>query len=112
MDLCFWLGNLLGLGESVSLRQFSILRLSRLMRITRIVRLLKLNFFKDLTIMINGVFAGLKTLFWAFVLLLIIIYVVGVMLRQVILNADNDCVASNAASTCSPAEEHLIKFQP
>jgi len=57
--------------------------------------------------MINGVFGGLKTLFWAFVLLIIIVYVVGVMLRQVIVTQQTDC----KNSACQDAEEHLTKFE-
>jgi len=108
VDMVFWFGNLFGMGATVSLRKISIMRLARLMRITRVVRLLKLHFFKDLTIMINGVFAGLRTLFWAFVLLLVIIYIVGVMLRQVTVDMDIDC----ATSTCTAPQEHLTRFEP
>mmetsp|Transcript_71942 Transcript_71942/g.136897 ORF Transcript_71942/g.136897 Transcript_71942/m.136897 type:complete len:335 (+) Transcript_71942:1-1005(+) len=47
--------------------------------------------FKELTLMVNGVIAGLRTLIWAVVLLTIFIYALGVLLRQVMIDEDADC---------------------
>lgn len=59
-------------------------RLARLTRLMRLLRLLRLRIFKELLLMVKGVVAGLRTLFWAIVLLVFVVYVVGVLLRQTI----------------------------
>lgn len=87
-----------------ALSSMSIMRLARLTRITRAVRVLKLRFFKELNMMISGIFGGMKTLFWSFVLLLVIVYIVGVALRQV-MTPPQDC--ESAGTQCSHAEMHL-----
>merc|ERR1719181_2356084 len=69
---------------------FTVLRLVRLVRITRLVRLLRLKMFHELSLMVNGVIAGLKTLFWAIVFLVALIYSFGVLLRQVLDPDHND----------------------
>eukprot|EP00443_Scrippsiella_acuminata_P091615 CAMPEP_0115521944 /NCGR_PEP_ID=MMETSP0271-20121206/79816_1 /TAXON_ID=71861 /ORGANISM="Scrippsiella trochoidea, Strain CCMP3099" /LENGTH=338 /DNA_ID=CAMNT_0002953209 /DNA_START=188 /DNA_END=1201 /DNA_ORIENTATION=- len=65
----------------------SLLRLARLARLTRLMRLLRvlrLKVFKELMLMVKGVIAGVRTLIWAIVLLLFIVYAVGVLLRQTV----------------------------
>jgi len=65
-------------------QSLTIMRILRLVRITRLVRLLRFNMFKELTLMVKGVVAGLRTLFWAFMLLVIVVFIIGVSLRQLI----------------------------
>lgn len=59
-------------------------RTCRALRLTRLVRLLRFKFFSELNQMIYGVFAGLRVLAWAIVLLLVFIYMVSILLRQTI----------------------------
>jgi len=70
--------------EAGPTKSLTMLRLVRLARLARLVRLLRFNFFKELVLMIKGVFAGLRTLMWAIVLLVIETYVIGVLLRNTI----------------------------
>merc|ERR1712216_1102730 len=62
--------------------QFTFFRVIRLCRITRIVRLCRLDMFRDLMVMINGALGGVRTLFWAFVLISVPMYGVAVVLRE------------------------------
>merc|ERR1740139_1552736 len=63
---------------------FRIARLARLTKMMRLLRLLRLKVFKELALMVKGVIAGLRTLFWAIVLLVFVTYAVGVILRQTV----------------------------
>ena len=51
----------------------------KLARLGRIVRLLKFKIFTELKLMIQGVFTGLRVLFWAIVLLVTCMYLMGVV---------------------------------
>lgn len=51
----------------------------KLARLGRIIRLLKFKIFQELKLMIQGVFTGLRVLFWAVVLLIGIVYLLGVV---------------------------------
>eukprot|EP00928_Gymnodinium_smaydae_P042748 TRINITY_DN28752_c0_g1_i1.p1 TRINITY_DN28752_c0_g1~~TRINITY_DN28752_c0_g1_i1.p1 ORF type:complete len:430 (+),score=67.82 TRINITY_DN28752_c0_g1_i1:758-2047(+) len=55
------------------------LKMLKLARLGRIVRLLKFKIFIELKLMIQGVFTGLRVLFWAVVLLVGLMYLMGVM---------------------------------
>eukprot|EP00929_Paragymnodinium_shiwhaense_P101271 TRINITY_DN6421_c1_g2_i1.p1 TRINITY_DN6421_c1_g2~~TRINITY_DN6421_c1_g2_i1.p1 ORF type:complete len:743 (-),score=190.41 TRINITY_DN6421_c1_g2_i1:237-2465(-) len=61
-----------------------IIKMARLGRLARLVRLLRFKIFHELKMMIQGVIAGLRVLFWAVVLLFFFIYLVGVMTRTTI----------------------------
>lgn len=78
----------------------TIIRLIRLVRITRLVRLIRLKIFHELSLMVNGVIGGLKTLFWAMVFLLGIVYSFGVLMRQLLDPASNqfDCQSTQVSS--------------
>eukprot|EP00440_Ansanella_granifera_P049345 gb/GFBE01053464.1/.p1 GENE.gb/GFBE01053464.1/~~gb/GFBE01053464.1/.p1 ORF type:complete len:548 (+),score=121.07 gb/GFBE01053464.1/:1-1644(+) len=56
-----------------------VLKMLKLARLGRIVRLLKFKIFVELKLMIQGVFTGLRVLFWAVVLLVGMIYLLGVI---------------------------------
>ncbi|CAJ1334699.1 unnamed protein product [Effrenium voratum] len=57
------------------------LKMLKLARLGRIVRLLKFKIFQELKLMIQGVFTGLRVLFWAVVLLVGCMYLLGVVTR-------------------------------
>eukprot|EP00746_Dinoflagellata_sp_MGD_P154865 gnl/MRDRNA2_/MRDRNA2_85082_c0_seq1.p1 gnl/MRDRNA2_/MRDRNA2_85082_c0~~gnl/MRDRNA2_/MRDRNA2_85082_c0_seq1.p1 ORF type:complete len:657 (-),score=123.71 gnl/MRDRNA2_/MRDRNA2_85082_c0_seq1:18-1988(-) len=78
-------------GNSVAaMRVLRIIRLFRAIRMIRVVR-----FFKDLRIMLLSIMNSFKTLFWALLLIGIILYVIGIFITQVVLehvqgHADDD----------------------
>jgi len=94
------------LSDNLDLNKFTIARLARLVRITRIVRIMRFKFFKELTLMINGVIGGLRTLFWAFVLFFVIVYVTGILMRE-ITREYTDC---SQLRDCTNSERHLSEF--
>jgi len=59
-------------------KMFSMIRVIRLARLARLFRVLKLKQTRELTLMVKGVVVGLRTLFWAIMLLLFTIYILGV----------------------------------
>jgi len=67
----------------------SMIRLVRLLRITRLVRLLNMKRLKDLKLMVDGVINGLQTLVWAFILLFGLLYILGVVMRQLMMAPDS-----------------------
>jgi len=129
------LTRLTGEQMDVSLNGFTIIRLARLLRIARVVRLLRLQFFKELTLMVNGVIGGLRTLFWAIILLAVLVYCLGVLMRQIMMDNHIACempreiaivtelgvepadafanYAGNSTDlrTCTLEEAHLIQYK-
>eukprot|EP00929_Paragymnodinium_shiwhaense_P018102 TRINITY_DN12809_c0_g3_i1.p1 TRINITY_DN12809_c0_g3~~TRINITY_DN12809_c0_g3_i1.p1 ORF type:complete len:796 (+),score=154.01 TRINITY_DN12809_c0_g3_i1:77-2464(+) len=77
----------------------AMLRLVRLARLQRIMRLLRYRVFSELTLMVKGVAAGLRTLFWAIVLLFCVIYVFALILRQLLADDIDSCIIG--ADSCS-----------
>jgi hypothetical protein len=77
-------------------KKFTLLRMVRMIRIARLVRILKFRVFKELQLMINGVVGGLRTLLWAIFLLMIITYILGVILRQLVVQ-NRCCIPSKYA---------------
>lgn len=57
---------------------FTILRLIRLTRLSRLFRIFRLTFMRELSLMVKGLLAGVKTLACAMVLLFFSIYVIAV----------------------------------
>lgn len=68
-----------GLGFS-----FNLLRILRLIRVIRLARALRL--IGELRTIVSSIVSSLKPLFWTGVLLLMVIYVLGVYITQVVLN--------------------------
>eukprot|EP00408_Alexandrium_pacificum_P065449 CAMPEP_0171172698 /NCGR_PEP_ID=MMETSP0790-20130122/9849_1 /TAXON_ID=2925 /ORGANISM="Alexandrium catenella, Strain OF101" /LENGTH=687 /DNA_ID=CAMNT_0011637555 /DNA_START=19 /DNA_END=2082 /DNA_ORIENTATION=- len=68
--------------NNVDLGPFMYMRLLRVMRLARLVRLMKA--FKDLSIMVTGLFAGLKTMMWVMLILAMVIYSMAVVLTAVV----------------------------
>lgn len=57
------------------------LKMLKLARLGRIIRVLKFKIFQELKLMIQGVFTGLRVLFWAVVLLVGCMYLIGVVTK-------------------------------
>jgi len=65
---------------NLSFAEVRVLKVFRLLRLARVVRLVRA--FKELNLMVHGLIEGLRTLFWAFVLLCSIVFILGVVLTQ------------------------------
>ncbi|CAE6909917.1 Scn10a [Symbiodinium natans] len=75
-SLLFFL--LLAEAINFSMNSASLIKVLRLARLLRLVRTLHYEFFNELRLIILGVFSGLRVLFWAIVLLFVLIYVFGI----------------------------------
>eukprot|EP00435_Cladocopium_sp_Y103_P018739 s1457_g4.t1 len=68
-------------GVSAETGPVNTLKMLKLARLGRIIRLLKFKIFQELKLMIQGVFTGLRVLFWAVVLLVGCMYLIGVVTK-------------------------------
>jgi hypothetical protein len=68
--------------ESGELPSFSVLRVFRLARLVRIFRFLSL--IRELRLLATGLWAGIKAFFFAFVILLLFLYVCAIFTCQII----------------------------
>jgi len=59
-----------------------ILRVVRLVRIAKVIRILRLEMFTELVVMVQGIVGGVRTLFWAVVLISIPLYCVCLVMRE------------------------------
>eukprot|EP00812_Abedinium_dasypus_P014698 NODE_824_length_1350_cov_419.744402.p1 GENE.NODE_824_length_1350_cov_419.744402~~NODE_824_length_1350_cov_419.744402.p1 ORF type:complete len:407 (+),score=137.10 NODE_824_length_1350_cov_419.744402:88-1221(+) len=75
---------------TVDASRATALRLVRLTRLTRLVRVFRLRMMKELTLMVKGLLVGMTTLFWAFVLLLMFIYVFSIVLTTMFITSDEE----------------------
>lgn len=64
-------------GESDTLDVISAMRVARLLRLARIFRLLR--FFKELWLLVSGFVNSIRTLAWAWLLIVLIIYIFGIL---------------------------------
>jgi hypothetical protein len=62
----------------------SIVRLFRLLKIVRVFRIVRvLRFFRDLRVMVLGIINSVKSLMWAILLLILLMYIFGVCVLQI-----------------------------
>lgn len=80
----------------------NLLRLMRLTRLTRLFRITRFAIFKEFTLMLAGLAGGVKTLGWAMVLLLLMIYVIALFM--------NNTVGKSEAVTAMFGEEGELYF--
>eukprot|EP00930_Biecheleria_cincta_P057930 TRINITY_DN43790_c0_g1_i1.p1 TRINITY_DN43790_c0_g1~~TRINITY_DN43790_c0_g1_i1.p1 ORF type:complete len:657 (-),score=102.31 TRINITY_DN43790_c0_g1_i1:45-2015(-) len=67
----------------IDLGSLAVIKVCRLVRVVRLVRTLKFKFFDDLKLLLSGVVSGLRVLVCAVILLLVLIYALGVIMRNV-----------------------------
>jgi len=90
LDICCVLISLVDNGmtllrvDASAVGDVMLLKMVRLLKLARIVKALHYPIFTELKFMIAGVASGMRTLLWALVLLLFIIYFVGVTMRIMI----------------------------
>eukprot|EP00403_Amphidinium_massartii_P006535 CAMPEP_0178373204 /NCGR_PEP_ID=MMETSP0689_2-20121128/1744_1 /TAXON_ID=160604 /ORGANISM="Amphidinium massartii, Strain CS-259" /LENGTH=796 /DNA_ID=CAMNT_0019993143 /DNA_START=292 /DNA_END=2682 /DNA_ORIENTATION=+ len=90
-------------GDEVGTSTFTVIRVFRLTRVTRLFRIFQLRHFRELALMVKGLFAGMRTLFWAIVLLFFAIYIFAVLTSALIKLEKADAVI---------AEERLFADVP
>jgi len=73
-------------GGANDLRMASMLRIIRMMRLVRLIRLLKV--FKELWLIINGLFQSVKTLGWVVLMMSVFIYVCAIFCTLVVGHED------------------------
>eukprot|EP00928_Gymnodinium_smaydae_P100568 TRINITY_DN9899_c0_g1_i1.p1 TRINITY_DN9899_c0_g1~~TRINITY_DN9899_c0_g1_i1.p1 ORF type:complete len:515 (-),score=73.71 TRINITY_DN9899_c0_g1_i1:106-1650(-) len=71
---------------------FTAFRVLRICRLTRLVRILRTPFFKEILMMVNGIAASMRTLFWALILLSVPFYGIGLIVRETLGNDADDQV--------------------
>merc|ERR1712125_241363 len=62
----------------------SLFRIVRLARLTRVLRLLRSDKLKDLSQLLQGIVAGILTLRWSIVALLLLVFVVALVCRELL----------------------------
>jgi hypothetical protein len=65
------------------MNNFMLLKMLRLLKLARLVKALRYPFFDELKLMIFGVISGIRTLFWALVLLIGIIYFLAIIMNSI-----------------------------
>ena len=68
-------------GTNTNLRIIRVLRLGRLVRVVRVVRVVRL--FRALRTLVASLMGTLKSLFWSFLLLFLVIYIFGILFTDV-----------------------------
>merc|ERR1712032_249873 len=68
------------LSSTPSMSTMRLIRTVRLVRVFRIIRVMR--FFKDLRVMVGGIWSSLQSLIWAVILLLFMMYLFGVCVLQ------------------------------
>lgn len=71
-------------GENSDVSDFALIKIFRLSRLARLARTLRYQIFRELNLMVQGVLSGFRTLIWAIVLLLVLIFVVGTAMMSLI----------------------------
>merc|ERR1719316_2191937 len=65
------------------------LRIVRLLRLARILRILRIfRFFKELLLLAQGIIGAMKALFWAMMLIVLILYVCAIFATKLLANRD------------------------
>eukprot|EP00930_Biecheleria_cincta_P072951 TRINITY_DN6029_c0_g1_i2.p1 TRINITY_DN6029_c0_g1~~TRINITY_DN6029_c0_g1_i2.p1 ORF type:complete len:476 (-),score=85.44 TRINITY_DN6029_c0_g1_i2:128-1555(-) len=71
-------------GNDSDVGDFALIKIFRLSRLARLARTLRYQIFRELNLMVQGVLSGFRTLVWAIVLLLVLIFVVGTALLNLL----------------------------
>jgi voltage-gated sodium channel len=90
---------LMNQGGAQAPKFLSILRLLRLLRLVRLIRLVKI--FKELWLVVKGMYESFKVLFWVILLLLMVIYPFAIFLH---IRLEYDCDAMASPDLCGPGE--------
>lgn len=73
------------------LQTFTLFRLGRLVRIARILRVLRLlRFVRELLLLVKGLLGAMKALIWAFLLIMMVLYLSAVFATELIGHEENE----------------------
>ena len=92
----------LSAGSSSNLRILRILRMTRLTRIFRVIRVVR--FFRSLRTLVFSIVNTLKSLFWAMLLLALIMYVFGILFTDI---ANNYIIEGGAADATAKLQTYF-----
>eukprot|EP00437_Effrenium_voratum_P041250 CAMPEP_0181482462 /NCGR_PEP_ID=MMETSP1110-20121109/44868_1 /TAXON_ID=174948 /ORGANISM="Symbiodinium sp., Strain CCMP421" /LENGTH=577 /DNA_ID=CAMNT_0023608043 /DNA_START=30 /DNA_END=1763 /DNA_ORIENTATION=+ len=79
----YYIIKFLSTDSSANLSSLMLVKMFRLGRLVRLVRLVRHRIFHELKVMLFGLWAGIRVLGWAIVLLFVLIYMFGVFLRNI-----------------------------
>jgi len=94
----------------VSFSEVQVLRILRLARLARVAQLMRLKSVKEAILMVNGFAAGIKTLFWAFLLMTTLMYFLGATLHQ-FLGPSRNLTCLSGSPTCAESIKYLDDFR-
>eukprot|EP00418_Pyrodinium_bahamense_P078389 CAMPEP_0179063516 /NCGR_PEP_ID=MMETSP0796-20121207/27477_1 /TAXON_ID=73915 /ORGANISM="Pyrodinium bahamense, Strain pbaha01" /LENGTH=319 /DNA_ID=CAMNT_0020760443 /DNA_START=252 /DNA_END=1212 /DNA_ORIENTATION=+ len=101
MELLFG-GNNAALGTAAAIKNFTLIRLLRMLRLLRILRLVRLlHFFSEMNGVIIAIYSSLKSLCGTALMLLLVMYIVGVVLTQVVTIHRVELAKSGAAQVAN-----------
>ena len=97
-------------GTNTNLRIIRVLRLGRLVRVMRIVRVVR--FIRALRTLVASLMGTLKSLFWSFLLLFLVIYIFGILFTDVALDfAMENNLADDNLTVASCLQTHGLNKQ-
>ncbi|CAE6929486.1 Cacna1c [Symbiodinium natans] len=71
-----------GADGSQTVSGLNLMKIFRLARLARLVRALRFRVFYELKLIVLGVFSGLRVICWAILLLVVLVYAIGVAMRN------------------------------
>eukprot|EP00435_Cladocopium_sp_Y103_P059700 s1541_g21.t1 len=93
-------------GTNTNLRLIRLLRVGRLFRVVRIIRVVRL--FRSLRTLVQSLVGTLKTLFWALLLLFLIMYIFGILFTDAVL--DHVILADLAGQSTEVSDQAELYF--
>eukprot|EP00930_Biecheleria_cincta_P084025 TRINITY_DN73523_c0_g1_i1.p1 TRINITY_DN73523_c0_g1~~TRINITY_DN73523_c0_g1_i1.p1 ORF type:complete len:745 (-),score=139.59 TRINITY_DN73523_c0_g1_i1:82-2088(-) len=84
---------------SADLTTFVLFRLIRLCRLARLMKTLRLPFFKELRLMMQGLASGARVMVWAVVMLVIMIYIMAIALNKLLVSEEQFSTVVGSMST-------------
>merc|ERR1719377_103357 len=97
-------------GDTDTLDVISAMRVARLLRLARIFRLLR--FFKELWLLVAGVINSIRTLAWAWLLIVLIIYIFGILSTQTLGQQYGCQYDSDSETQCDPEMDNYFGSVP
>jgi len=68
--------------DAEAISSLNLMKIFRLARLARLIRALRFQVFHELKLIVLGVFSGLRVICWAIVLLVVLVYSIGVGMRN------------------------------
>eukprot|EP00438_Fugacium_kawagutii_P028214 Skav200383 [mRNA] locus=scaffold2518:413221:416712:- [translate_table: standard] len=97
-----------GRAANTNLRIMRIMRIGRLARVVRVVRVVRL--FRALRTLVASLMGTLKSLFWSFLLLGLVIYIFGILFTDVLLDFREGQSASGTGDGSTAELDHMKRY--